>query len=66
MLNVGIFYDHLEYFMAIWYNLKPFGIGSLWAFGIFFYVNTAFEIPIVASMKRSIFPPKKTNNYYGI
>jgi hypothetical protein len=22
----GIFYDHLEYFMAIWYNLWPFGI----------------------------------------
>jgi hypothetical protein len=20
-VNVGIFYDHLEYFMAIWYNL---------------------------------------------
>jgi hypothetical protein len=26
MSNVGIFYDHLEYFMAIWYNLWPFGI----------------------------------------
>jgi hypothetical protein len=26
MVNVGIFYDHLEYFMAIWYNLWPFGI----------------------------------------
>jgi hypothetical protein len=25
MVNVGIFYDHLEYFMAIWYNLWPFG-----------------------------------------
>jgi hypothetical protein len=24
--NVGIFYDHLEYFMAIWYNLLPSGI----------------------------------------
>jgi hypothetical protein len=23
---VCIFYDHLEYFMAIWYNLWPFGI----------------------------------------
>jgi hypothetical protein len=21
MVKVGIFYDHLEYFMAIWYNL---------------------------------------------
>jgi hypothetical protein len=26
MENVGIFYDLLEYFMAIWYNLWPFGI----------------------------------------
>jgi hypothetical protein len=26
MANVGIFYDHLEYFMAIWYNLWPSGI----------------------------------------
>jgi hypothetical protein len=25
MENVVIFYDHLEYFMAIWYNLCPFG-----------------------------------------
>jgi hypothetical protein len=25
MENVGIFYDHLEYFTAIWYNLWPFG-----------------------------------------
>jgi hypothetical protein len=24
MVNVGIFYDHLEYFMVIWYNLCPF------------------------------------------
>jgi hypothetical protein len=26
MENVGIFYDHLEYFTAIWYNLWLFGI----------------------------------------
>jgi hypothetical protein len=26
MVNVGIFYDHLEYCMAIRYNLWPFGI----------------------------------------
>jgi hypothetical protein len=26
MVNVGIFYYHLEYFMAILYNLWPFGI----------------------------------------
>jgi hypothetical protein len=30
-----IFYDHLEYFMVIWYNSWPFGIHSLWSFGIF-------------------------------
>jgi hypothetical protein len=24
MENVGIFYDNLEYFTAIWYNLWPF------------------------------------------
>jgi hypothetical protein len=26
MENVVIFYDHLEYFTAIWYNLWPFGV----------------------------------------
>jgi hypothetical protein len=26
MKNVCIFYDHLEYFTAIWYNLWLFGI----------------------------------------
>jgi hypothetical protein len=26
MVNVGKFYDHLEHFMAIWYNLWPFVI----------------------------------------
>jgi hypothetical protein len=26
MENIGIFYDHLEYFMAVWYNLWSFGI----------------------------------------
>jgi hypothetical protein len=26
MENVVIFYDHLEYFMAIWLNEKQFGI----------------------------------------
>jgi hypothetical protein len=24
--NVVTFYDHLEYFTAIWHNLQPFGI----------------------------------------
>jgi hypothetical protein len=23
--NVGLFYDHLEYFTVIWYNFWPFG-----------------------------------------
>jgi hypothetical protein len=37
MVNVGIFYDHLEYFMAIWYNLWLFGIvcGNLLYFSRF-------------------------------
>jgi hypothetical protein len=26
MENVGIFYDRLEFGMAIWYNLWPFGL----------------------------------------
>jgi hypothetical protein len=26
MSNVVLFYDHLEYFTAIWYTLWPFGI----------------------------------------
>jgi hypothetical protein len=42
MANVGIFYDHLEYFTAIWYNLWPFGICSLWSFGIFFQFLNAW------------------------
>jgi phosphotransferase system glucose/maltose/N-acetylglucosamine-specific IIC component len=39
--NVVIFYDHLEYFTAIWYNLWPFGIfcGYL-VFFTFWYVWT--------------------------
>jgi hypothetical protein len=37
MVNVGIFYDHLEYFTDIWYNLWPFGIvcGHLLCFSQF-------------------------------
>jgi hypothetical protein len=38
MENVGIFYEHLEYFSAIRYNLWPLGIGSLWSSDIFFPV----------------------------
>jgi hypothetical protein len=36
MENVGIFYDHPEYFTAIQNNLWQFGICSLWSFGTFF------------------------------
>jgi hypothetical protein len=36
MENAVMFYDHLEYFTAIWYNLWPFCVHSLWSFGIFF------------------------------
>jgi hypothetical protein len=28
MENVGMFYGHLEYFTALWYNFWPFGIIS--------------------------------------
>jgi hypothetical protein len=35
MENVVIFYDHLEYFMAIWHDVWQFGICSLWSLGIF-------------------------------
>jgi hypothetical protein len=38
VVNVGILHDHLEYFVAIWYNLWPFGIHSLWSFVIFFQI----------------------------
>jgi hypothetical protein len=43
MENVVIFYDQLEYITAIWYNLWPFGIHSVWSFGIFFYVLVCLE-----------------------
>jgi hypothetical protein len=38
MENVGIFYDRLEHFTAIWCNLWLFGIVwySLWSFVVFF------------------------------
>jgi hypothetical protein len=35
MVKVGIFYDHLEYVMAIWYHLWPVISGHLSQFGIF-------------------------------
>jgi hypothetical protein len=41
MKNVVIFYDHLEYFTDIWYNLRSFGI----AFGnlVYFYVLVSLD-----------------------
>jgi hypothetical protein len=41
MENVVIFFDHLEYFAAIWYNIWPFGIvcGHL----VYFYVLVCLE-----------------------
>jgi hypothetical protein len=40
MEDVGIFYGHSVNFVAIWYNLPPFGIfcGSLVYFSLFWYV----------------------------
>jgi hypothetical protein len=40
MENVVVFYGHLEYFTAIWYNFRPFGICSLWLFGTFLRFDT--------------------------
>jgi hypothetical protein len=34
MENVCIFYDHLEYFTAIWNILRPFGRVYIWPFDI--------------------------------
>jgi hypothetical protein len=39
--NVGILYDHLKYF--IWYNLWPFGIGSLRSFCYVFPVLVCLD-----------------------
>jgi hypothetical protein len=35
MENVVVFYDHLEYFTANWYNLWPFGIVIWYIFPVF-------------------------------
>jgi hypothetical protein len=42
IVNVSIFYDHLEYFMPIWYNLWTFDIvcGHLLYFFPIWYVWT--------------------------
>jgi hypothetical protein len=46
MENAVIFYDHLEYFTAMWYNLGPFGIvcGNL----VYFYVWTKKNLATLA------------------
>jgi hypothetical protein len=51
MVNVGIFYDHLEYFMAICYNLWPFGIacGHLFYFFPIWYVLTKKNLATLVS-----------------
>jgi hypothetical protein len=41
----------LVYFMAVWYILWPFGIGSLWSFGIYFpfwYIETKKNLATLA------------------
>jgi hypothetical protein len=43
MVTVGIFYDNLEYFMAIWY--------SLWSFGIFFPIWNVWRNKNLATLR---------------
>jgi hypothetical protein len=44
MGDVGIFYDHLVYFTAVWYILWPFGIfcGHLVDFMVNWYILSRF------------------------
>jgi phosphotransferase system glucose/maltose/N-acetylglucosamine-specific IIC component len=48
MVNVGIFYDHLENVMAIWYNLWLFGI--VWSFVVFFPIRNVWTKKNLATM----------------
>jgi hypothetical protein len=52
--NIGIFYDHLEYFMAIWYNLWLFGIvcGHMVYFFPFWYVWTEKNLATLLYMQK--------------
>jgi hypothetical protein len=64
MENVDIFYDHLEYFTAVGYNLWPFWY-SLWSFSIFFpiwYVWTKkkFGNPARVAVFKRVFIPTGT------
>jgi hypothetical protein len=65
MVNVGIFNDHLEYFMAIWYNLWPFGIvcGHLLYFFPFRYVRTKKNLATLVSPSR--FSAKRQNPVFS-
>jgi hypothetical protein len=50
--NDVIFYGHLEYFTATWYNLQPFGIvcGSFGVFFPFWYVWTKKNLATLLSL----------------
>jgi hypothetical protein len=67
MEKVGIFYDHFEYFTAIWYILWPFGIRSLWSFGKFFpfwYVETKKNLATLGPDTTECAETKLTPNYH--
>jgi hypothetical protein len=54
MENVGVYYDHLEYFAAIWYNLWPFDIdcGHLVYFSPLWYVWTKKNLATLVQSPR--------------
>jgi hypothetical protein len=63
MDNVGIFYDQLEFFTAVWYILLPFGIVCVLIWYIFFRLgmsgskksgNPAHEVKFVMANTNSI------------
>jgi hypothetical protein len=56
MVNVGIFYNNLEYFMAVWYNLWPSGIvcGHLLYFFPIWYVWTKKNLATLVSRTETI------------
>jgi hypothetical protein len=64
--NVGIFYDHYEYFMAIWYNLWPFAIvcGHFGVSFSFWYVWTKKNLATVTTTK-SMQPSNPYSKFFG-
>jgi hypothetical protein len=64
MVNVGIFYDHLEYCMAIWYNLWPFGIvcGHLLFFPIWI-VLTKKNLVTLHQTRTTLFALQSKNHF---